>query len=109
MIAEDAAGTSIGAAWYRIYGEGDRGNGIVAWPGAPELAIGVRPDGRGAGAGRALLDALARAARDAGYARLVLSVDPRNPARRLYERCGYRVVPEGDPHAGGSLIMELAL
>lgn len=109
IIAEDEAHQPLGAAWYRVYTPSDRGDGIVAWPGAPEVAIGVRPEARGAGIGRMLLDALAQAARDSAYARLVLSVDPRNPARRLYERCGYRVVPEGGPHAGTSLIMELLL
>jgi ribosomal protein S18 acetylase RimI-like enzyme len=34
-------------------------------------------------------------AREAGYARLSLSVEPGNPARKLYERHGFAVVDEG--------------
>lgn len=108
VIAEDG-GSEIGAAWYRIYSPDKRGEGVMAWQGAPEVAIGVRRDARGRGAGAALLRALADAARDEDYARLVLSVDPRNPARRLYARCGYREVAAPGPDAGGSIIMELPL
>ena len=102
-------GAHAGAAWCRLFAPEERGDGIVAEPGVPEVAIGVRADMRGWGLGRALLDALADAARDACYARLALSVDPRNPACRLYERAGYRLLPEGHPHAGTSLLMERVL
>ena len=34
-------------------------------------------------------------ARDAGYERLSLSVEPGNPARKLYERHGFAIVDEG--------------
>lgn len=99
----------IGAAWYRFFPPDERGNGIMAWPGAPEIAIGVHADARGRGAGAALLHALADIARRESYARLVLSVDPRNPARRLYARCGYREIADPGPDAGTSIIMELPL
>lgn len=107
-IADDGT-RRMGAAWYRMFTPEERGNGIMAWPGAPEVAIGVRPDARGRGVGAALLAALAQAARDDGFARLVLSVDPRNPARRLYARCGYREVAAPGADAGTSIIMELPL
>jgi GNAT superfamily N-acetyltransferase len=106
VIAEDDDGSSIGAAWYRLFTPGDRGDGILAEPGVPELAIGVRVDARGRGAGAALLRALLQAAHDEGFERLALSVDPANPARRLYARCGFREMPTGDPHAGTSVLME---
>jgi hypothetical protein len=44
-----------------------------------------------------LLDALVAQARVAGYARLVLSVNPKNPAQRLYRRCGFCDLPSGNP------------
>jgi ribosomal protein S18 acetylase RimI-like enzyme len=45
---------------------------------------------RGAGIGALLLQELARLAAAEGFAQLSLSVDTDNPARRLYERLGYR-------------------
>jgi GNAT superfamily N-acetyltransferase len=65
--------------------------------GAPvaELAIAVEAHARGGGVGRALLDALAEAAGDAGHHELSLNVSSRNPAHRLYLRCGFEVVGEG--------------
>ena len=113
VISEDDDGAvgaaRVGAAWCRIFTPDKRGDGIMALPGVPEVAIGVRSGARGRGAGAAMLNALAAAARDAGYARLMLSVDPRNPARRLYARCGYREVADPGPDAGTSIIMVLAL
>jgi ribosomal protein S18 acetylase RimI-like enzyme len=43
-----------------------------------------------AGIGARLLSELAEAAREAGFERLSLSVDPENPAQELYRRLGYR-------------------
>jgi GNAT superfamily N-acetyltransferase len=105
VIAEDDVGRAIGAAWYRVFTPDQRGDGIVAEPNVPELAIGVRTDARGRGVGAALLHALLQAARDAGFERLSLSVDPANPARRLYARCGFVELPAGNPHAGTSVLM----
>jgi GNAT superfamily N-acetyltransferase len=109
VIATSDDGGPLGAAWYRLFGEHERGDGIVAWPDTPEVAIGVAEQARGRGIGGALLIALIAHARDAGYARLVLSVDPLNPAHRLYERCGFRDVPAGDPHTGTSILMAVDL
>jgi GNAT superfamily N-acetyltransferase len=104
LIAED--GAPLGAAWYRLFAPHERGDGIVAHHNVPEVAIAVVPRARGRGVGRALLEALLRTARDAGYAQLMLSVDPANPARRLYARCGFVELPPGNPHAGTSVLME---
>jgi [ribosomal protein S18]-alanine N-acetyltransferase len=53
------------------------------------------PSKRGHGIGDELLKALIAKAREQGYARLSLSVEPGNPARKLYERHGFEVVDEG--------------
>src|SRR5688500_5019663 len=42
-------GERAGAAWYRLFPESERGAGVMAQPGLPELAIGVRPGLRGRG------------------------------------------------------------
>ncbi len=61
----------------------------------PELAIAVVPSKRGHGIGDELLQELIAKARAAGYERLSLSVEPGNPARKLYERHGFSVIDEG--------------
>jgi GNAT superfamily N-acetyltransferase len=84
----------VGAAWYRIFSADEPGYGFVDEQ-TPELAIAVVPSQRGKGVGEQLLLALIERARQAGYERLSLSVEPGNPARKLYERHGFRVVDEG--------------
>jgi ribosomal protein S18 acetylase RimI-like enzyme len=52
---------------------------------------------RGRGIGRALLTAAEEMARSRGFDKLTLEVQEDNlPARRLYERCGFRDVRYGD-------------
>lgn len=109
VIAEDPDGGKLGAAWYRIFSAGERGDGIIAERDTPELSIGVAAEARGRGIGGALIEALLRRARDAGYGRVVLSVDPANAAQRLYRRCGFRDLAPGNPHAGTSILMEAML
>ncbi len=89
MVAED--GAPVGAAWLRLLPEEDPGYGFVDEE-TPELSIGVVPTQRGRGIGSLLLEALIEAARDQRYQALSLSVEPDNPARRLYERHGFQVV-----------------
>lgn len=89
VIAVDpAAGRGVGAAWYRLFPANAPGYGFVD-ASTPEVAIGVAPGWRGRGAGGVLLDALLGAARSRGFAALSLSVEPDNPAARLYERKGF--------------------
>jgi GNAT superfamily N-acetyltransferase len=100
VIAEDE-GHAIGAAYCRLthgYGHLDDDT--------PEITVGVESAYRGRGIGGRLLDALAEAAYDHGFNRLSLSVDAGNPARRLYERAGYRQV---GVDAGGGIVMLLHL
>jgi GNAT superfamily N-acetyltransferase len=89
VIATDTEeGHRVGAAWYRLMPEEDPGYGFVN-PRTPELAVGVSPDRRGEGVGRALLRALLDTARKEGFGALSLAVEKGNPALRLYERCGF--------------------
>jgi [ribosomal protein S18]-alanine N-acetyltransferase len=73
---------------------GDAALGYCFWEihdGAAVLAsIYVAPEQRGRGIGRQLLERFAADARAQGLARLALGVKPDNPARRLYERAGFR-------------------
>ena len=86
-------GFPVGAAWYRLFRAEEPGYGFVDEE-TPEFAIAVVPSKRGLGIGDELLKALLEKARAGGYKRLSLSVEPGNPARKLYERHGFDVVNE---------------
>ncbi len=81
----------IAAAWYRLYPAKAPGYGFVAED-IPELSVAVLPEYRGMGVGTELLRALISRGTEVGYRAISLSVDARNPALRLYERLGFRVV-----------------
>ena len=79
----------IGAAWCRImedYGHIDNDT--------PSLAISLLPEYRGRGIGTQLLTALLRLLRENGYRQVSLSVQKENPALRLYQRTGFRILAE---------------
>ena len=78
----------VGAAWYRTFTEASHGHGFVAED-VPELAIAVVASRRHEGIGRRLLGELIEASVAQGYAAISLSVAEENPARRLYESCGF--------------------
>jgi GNAT superfamily N-acetyltransferase len=93
-VAED--GTRLGAAWYRLFPTAEPAWGFVAAD-VPEVSMGATAEARGRGVGSALLDVLLALARAQGHRALSLSVDRQNPARRLYERKGFRDAGVSDP------------
>jgi GNAT superfamily N-acetyltransferase len=103
LVAEAGEGP-VGAVWYRFFTEAEHGDGYVDDE-TPELAIAVVEEWRGRGVGGALLRAIHDRARQQGLARVALSVDPDNPAKRLYERTGYLELDPGDPRH--QMILEL--
>jgi len=98
------SGVPVGAAWWRHFRGGDPGFGFVD-EGIPEIAVGVVGRFRGRGVGATLLGELIARAVDAGLPGLSLSVEPDNPALRLYRRLGF--VEAGG--VDGSLTMLLGL
>ena len=86
LVAE-ITGTVVGAAWSRImqdYGHIDDHT--------PSLAISLLPEYRGLGIGTQLLRSLLLLLQENGYLRFSLSVQKNNPALRLYERAGFRIL-----------------
>ena len=95
-----------GACWWRLLpsASGEPGYGY-AGEDIPELTLAVAPLHRGFGLGSELLQRALDRARAAGVAALSLSVEPENPALRLYERLGFERVAE----VGGSLTLRRRL
>ena len=94
----------VGAAWYRLFTEDERGFGFVDER-TPELAIAVVPSQRGRGFGHELLNGLLDCARKDRFAAISLSVAKDNPAVALYRSHGFEQVREDD----GAVVMRAAL
>jgi ribosomal protein S18 acetylase RimI-like enzyme len=90
FIAEIDA-VAIGAAWARQFSRGELPAFYVD-DHTPEVTIGIAAAVRGQGVGGMLLRALTAEAARRGVD-LCLNVRHDNPARRLYERVGFRLVP----------------
>ena len=95
LVAADGHGVKLGAAWLRLWTADDHGHGFVDEE-TPELGIAVKPEFRHQGLGTSLLMTLLARARHDGFARVSLSVESDNPARRLYARFGFRPVHESE-------------
>jgi ribosomal protein S18 acetylase RimI-like enzyme len=82
---------AIGAAWARLFQGEARGYGYVNDE-TPELAIGILGGHRGQGVGSLLMSLLLAQVQEK-YPAISLSVRAENPAVRLYERFGFKLVP----------------
>jgi GNAT superfamily N-acetyltransferase len=88
-------GERLGAAWCRVQDD------VLARDAEgcplPEIAMAVAPIYQARGVGAGLLDGLAWAASEIGHSGVSLTVNSQNPALRLYERAGFKVVArDGD-------------
>jgi len=90
-VVAEIEGAAIGAAWLRLWSEGDHGYGYLDNQ-TPELAIAVVPESRGNGIGTALLKQLLVIAQPQ-FSAVCLSIRADNPALRLYKRLGFVRVP----------------
>lgn len=83
MLVAEAGGEHVGQVWLDFARSPDRAH---LW------ALRVKPRWRRGGIGSHLLAAADRACRRYGLSTIELEVEVTNPARRLYERCGYAAV-----------------
>lgn len=89
-VVADVDGEVVGACWVRTtdeYGHIDDET--------PSFSISLYPRFRGQGIGTTMMCSLLDELRDAGYARVSLSVQKENPALRLYERLGFQIIGDG--------------
>lgn len=95
LAVEKSSGDVIGAAWLRIWPEGEHGYGYVDDE-TPELTISIREEHRGKGVGTALMQRLLKmVARH--HKAVSLSVSRLNTlAVNLYLRMGFKVVNESE-------------
>jgi ribosomal protein S18 acetylase RimI-like enzyme len=91
LVAIDQQGERVGAAWFRFFSRDEPAYGFIDET-IPELSIAVLPDVRGRGVGRSLLSVLIDAAGQQSINALSLSIEEDNPAIRLYQRLGFRMV-----------------
>lgn len=97
-VAQDADGSSVGAAWWRFFSSEEPGYGFFGSE-VPEVSIAVRPEHRGQGVGGVLMRRLIAHAQEEGLAGLSLSVERENAALRLYVRLGFIEVGGSDDAA----------
>ena len=103
-VVSAADGEPTGVVWVTRFPAEAPGYGFVRAD-VPELSVCVLPGYRGAGLGAELMAATVAEARRRALPALSLSVEEGNPARRLYERFGFR--PPGAAAQPGTLLLEL--
>lgn len=94
-VVAEVEGGAVGAAWAVFLPASDAGYGFVDEL-TPEVSLWVSAEHRGRGLGRELLRALIDEATERGIARVSLSVEADNFAKKLYLAEGFRDVPGGE-------------
>jgi ribosomal protein S18 acetylase RimI-like enzyme len=90
LAADTCTEQPMGAVWLRRFTVDNKGYGYIDDQ-TPELSIALLPAYRGKGIGTALLSALLVRAQTI-YRAVCLSVSVDNPAARLYQRLGFKIV-----------------
>lgn len=91
VVSDKFDGEVLGAVWYRV--PAAEGQGRADQPeAAPELAFAVKSGQRKRGLGAALLTQLVKA--NPHHSAVSMRASTHNPAVRLYERFGYKIVSE---------------
>ena len=101
LVAE-VDGEVVGACWVRTtdeYGHIDSAT--------PSFSISIYKPYRGRGIGTAMMSRMLDELLEAGYTRASLSVQKENPALRLYERMGFRIVGDGADETEWLMVRDL--
>ena len=93
-----------GAVWVRTFQGEFRGYGYIDGQ-TPELAIAIFEEYRNKGIGTQLMNYMIELLQAKGYPQVSLSITKGNPAVRLYERLGFKVIDENE----GDYIMLLSI
>ncbi|WP_299515512.1 GNAT family N-acetyltransferase [uncultured Rummeliibacillus sp.] len=89
LIAINTNNQPVGAVWYRLFNESNKGYGYVD-NNTPELGIAVIEEARGMGVGTLLMKKIIHQAICEGYKSISLSVDPENrDAVHIYKKLGF--------------------
>lgn len=88
IAVDKATKKKLGAAWLRTFNADNKGYGFID-ENIPELSIAMYPGYRGKGLGTALIKSLFNSMPENIHS-ISLSVYSRNPAKRLYERLGFK-------------------
>ena len=83
----------VAAIWGRKFDELKKGYGFVDKD-IPEISMAVKKEYRNQGIGTNLINVIEHEFIEMGITNLSLSVDKLNPAKRLYERCGFKLFEE---------------
>ena len=90
LLAIDKNNRAVGAVWYRLFDESNKGYGFVDNR-TPEIGIAITKEARGLGIGTLLMQKIIKRASEEGYKSLSLSVDPKNAdAVHIYRKLGFK-------------------
>ncbi len=84
-----------GAVWIRTFPGEVKGYGHVDEQ-TPEIAIALFGEYRDKGIGTRMMERMTALMKTEGYARVSLSIAKANPALRLYERLGFKIIAENE-------------
>ena len=88
ILVDQETNNKIGAIWLRLFEENNKGYGYIDKD-IPELSIAISPSHRGKGFGTQLIQHLIKNL-PPEINTISLSVDIRNPAKKLYGRLGFK-------------------
>ena len=102
-VVAEVDGVVVGACWVRTTDEYGRIDDST-----PSFSISLYKQYRNLGVGTAMMSRMLDELRASGYARTSLSVQKQNPALRLYERLGFRIVGDGFDETEWLMVADLS-